>query len=245
MRKRNLKATVEKGKKPHHFIDFLFLADSRDKKNTSDENHSSSTPERIKNDKVKSRTSANKRSGGKQLPGTRKYGGANAKKLENPTTGHPNMKTPEMAIDSHLSSVNWNVSSGSLPPLDPGNFLPTVTPPRMHPYSNLPSHEVYQDLPPVSDVLPSRQPEQVIITEDTRMLREITKDGLVATPPRRSSDGDSSIDLEDPRLLEKLQNVFQEREGTDPLELESRPLDLGDIDAFMEPNVMEFDDNDD
>ena len=32
MRKRNLKATVEGGKKPHHFLDFLFLAEHRDKK---------------------------------------------------------------------------------------------------------------------------------------------------------------------------------------------------------------------
>ncbi len=32
VRKRNLKATVEKGKKPHHFLDFLFLANDRDEK---------------------------------------------------------------------------------------------------------------------------------------------------------------------------------------------------------------------
>lgn len=32
VRKRNLKATVQGGKKPHHFLDFLFLADNRDKK---------------------------------------------------------------------------------------------------------------------------------------------------------------------------------------------------------------------
>ena len=32
VRKRNLKATVEGGKKPHHFLDFLFLAEHRDKK---------------------------------------------------------------------------------------------------------------------------------------------------------------------------------------------------------------------
>ena len=30
MRKRNLKATVKGGKKPHHFLDFLFLAEHRD-----------------------------------------------------------------------------------------------------------------------------------------------------------------------------------------------------------------------
>lgn len=39
MRKRNLKATVEKGKKPHHFLDFLFLADYRDKQGFRDGNH--------------------------------------------------------------------------------------------------------------------------------------------------------------------------------------------------------------
>lgn len=32
VRKRNLKATVEHGKKPHHFLDFLFLADDREKR---------------------------------------------------------------------------------------------------------------------------------------------------------------------------------------------------------------------
>jgi hypothetical protein len=32
VRKRNLKATVENGKKPHHFLDFLFLAQHRDNK---------------------------------------------------------------------------------------------------------------------------------------------------------------------------------------------------------------------
>lgn len=32
VRKRNLKATVEGGKKPHHFLDFLFLVENRDKK---------------------------------------------------------------------------------------------------------------------------------------------------------------------------------------------------------------------
>lgn len=31
VRKRNLKGTVEGGKKPHHFMDFLFLAENRDK----------------------------------------------------------------------------------------------------------------------------------------------------------------------------------------------------------------------
>eukprot|EP00592_Proboscia_alata_P010368 CAMPEP_0194357730 /NCGR_PEP_ID=MMETSP0174-20130528/5167_1 /TAXON_ID=216777 /ORGANISM="Proboscia alata, Strain PI-D3" /LENGTH=760 /DNA_ID=CAMNT_0039127871 /DNA_START=51 /DNA_END=2333 /DNA_ORIENTATION=+ len=31
VRKRNLKATVEGGKKPHHFLDFLFLADARER----------------------------------------------------------------------------------------------------------------------------------------------------------------------------------------------------------------------
>jgi hypothetical protein len=33
VRKRNMKATVEHGKKPHHFLDFLFLASNRDKQN--------------------------------------------------------------------------------------------------------------------------------------------------------------------------------------------------------------------
>ncbi len=33
VRKRNLKATVEQGKKPHHFLDFLFLAQDRDQQN--------------------------------------------------------------------------------------------------------------------------------------------------------------------------------------------------------------------
>lgn len=32
VRKRNLKATVEKGKKPHHFLDFIFLANDREMK---------------------------------------------------------------------------------------------------------------------------------------------------------------------------------------------------------------------
>ena len=32
VRKRNLKATVERGKKPHHFLDFLFLAEDRENK---------------------------------------------------------------------------------------------------------------------------------------------------------------------------------------------------------------------
>lgn len=32
VRKRNLKATVEHGKKPHHFLDFLFLAEDREKR---------------------------------------------------------------------------------------------------------------------------------------------------------------------------------------------------------------------
>ncbi|GFH55132.1 hypothetical protein CTEN210_11608 [Chaetoceros tenuissimus] len=36
VRKRNLKATVQKGKKPHHFLDFLFLADHRDKQHNKD-----------------------------------------------------------------------------------------------------------------------------------------------------------------------------------------------------------------
>lgn len=38
MRKRNLKATVEGGKKPHHFLDFLFLAENRDKHDTTSPN---------------------------------------------------------------------------------------------------------------------------------------------------------------------------------------------------------------
>jgi len=36
VRKRNLKATVENGKKPHHFLDFLFLAQHRDQINNNE-----------------------------------------------------------------------------------------------------------------------------------------------------------------------------------------------------------------
>lgn len=42
VRKRNIKATCEGRKKPHHFIDFLFLAQERDKKQYYMEKHSRS-----------------------------------------------------------------------------------------------------------------------------------------------------------------------------------------------------------
>jgi len=57
VRKRNLKAVVENGKKPHHFLDFLFLAEDRDRKHglCIAEHDDSTQPTKVVRDK-KSKT---------------------------------------------------------------------------------------------------------------------------------------------------------------------------------------------
>lgn len=103
VRKRNLKATVEKGKKPHHFLDFLFLANDRDQKslqgNQSVATSNNTEKPSVQKKKVKK---ASKKSQ-KTIKKTRQTNGK----------GRKNQSFPDPASVQHTSipghlNPNWN-----------------------------------------------------------------------------------------------------------------------------------------
>ena len=246
VRKRNLKATVEKGKKPHHFLDFLFLADSRDK------NESQGLLNRKKRSKQRARSSNRKRTSSFKLPTNNNYSGsyeAQTPSLNTPTSMQTLTDTKSMN-DPQFPTFHLSMS-GSTPSIHPGVMIPKVTPPRMHPISTLPkldsSYEFpCPELPPSSIAFVGWPPLGDPIMDDKAMICEITKDGLVSTPKRRGSEDDISVDLEDCQLMEKLSNVFTEREDRDRgfaliENIDCRPFDLGELNRIVDPEDMKDD----
>ena len=229
MRKRNLKATVQKGKKPHHFLDFLFLADSRDSDDTI------APAARNKRDTLKTGTSTRKRSDLKKSSST--HGMQHSVTLKTPTSLQTTANM-EPLNDQTLLNFDWSLS-GSIPHFNPGFMVPKVTPPRMHPYNSFPYLELSANFP-CPDLPPIGAGIEKNFLDDKAMLRQITKNGLVVTPKRRASDDTLSIDLEDCQLMDKLTNIFTEREN-EPMELEDSPLDFDELDGIMQSNMMEID----
>jgi len=228
VRKRNLKATVEQGKKPHHFIDFLFLADDREKRTIAPGNTATYEPKTpASSSRRKPRTAAPKKGTKKGAKGKKMLTSMNSYDSDNSAAAvsavsaasSASIMTPLSNVDPYPEPFNFSTlfPSGQYPQFQPG-FVPpqVVTPPRFNP-NQYPSYGELPELAPIGmsldwpgmDLTIATQPISGWTTvDDTAMLRELTQDGLVSTPTRR--DSDESID--DNQLMAQLANVFRDRE---------------------------------
>ena len=152
MRKRNLKATVEKGKKPHHFLDFLFLADNRDMGTVF------TAPAR----KAQGRKSVAKKGSAIGKPARPQQALASKKSHDSEQSVSTAMSTmtvrasnAQSASDFHLKPfyagvfetprgvgeesranfrpLDFDLFTGPIPPFHSGLMMPKVTPPRYYP----------------------------------------------------------------------------------------------------------------
>ncbi len=157
VRKRNLKATVEKGKKPHHFLDFLFLANDRDQRLLEGNNNQSSNTTSKTTRKTTSRTKQGKKTASKKQNGfkkTRSYtnqkGGKTrqAKKQAvieqtNPQVNFERAFNPATPLNMTMQQYSTPIAHGHMmnyapmqqsfiPHFHPGPYLATrqITPPR-------------------------------------------------------------------------------------------------------------------
>lgn len=246
VRKRNLKATVEKGKKPHHFLDFLFLADSREKRNGMPSLNTGARRGRPKN-RINSRKARNVSSNTNMthIDPDRTINTVSSE-MEGLVVGTSNVHcTPKAEIESvdHFNPINFDAVTSPMPCFHPGFTLPKVTPPRglyrscdQRPLNNS-SQAVLPmtDLPPVFEFLNWPTTEKIVIDDDT-MLQEITKEGLVSTPQRRCSEDDVTISFYGSRLMEQISNIFREDECMNLMDVEDiddQSLSVDDIDEIM------------
>jgi hypothetical protein len=261
VRKRNLKATVEKGKKPHHFLDFLFLADNRDlgtaaplaptrktKSRKSVAKHGSAIGKRSR--RPKSFTSKKSYDSEQSVSTTMSAITAKASNATSEFDFHLKpfhagvLETPKgVREESRINpmSLNFNSFTGFIPPFHSGLMMPKVTPPRYCPNPPIyPCYEArfgpsYPRLPYYHQRLEFERNQ----LDDNALLHHVTQNGLVNTPKRRGSEDDITIDLDDSQLMVQLSDVFKEREADNNMEVESNTLDdcaslsTNDIDALM------------
>ena len=288
VRKRNLKATVEKGKKPHHFLDFLFLADHRDKQHNTDVilsfTKSKSTSKRKKKGKVPQvkneespppRRKNPSRSATKShyvLPTAKSYDSEHTALTASTVADTDSFSSPERGMKKEEERNESSPTSVALPPLPvPKSRGKTIlTSNKMHPnYYEYPyypgkvlpsmsqSPQFLASMFPVFGYTTADQNLQISMSteatkesktsqksassmNDENMLTEITKNGLVATPPRRESNDDIAIDANDQILLHKINNVFEEREKED---MEKARLEENKAMADFDESILTKDDN--
>lgn len=229
VRKRNLKATVEKGKKPHHFLDFLFLADDRDKNHHTENNDlkgNRSVRKRYSSMKVITDTESFKPS---KFP-IQRCASVKAKerikrikiddeKFFRDIPNLPSVLVPpplEFIQGGHneiIKSMNTNalVQRG----------LPIVTPPRTSITSNalkmLPHDQdaVMDNFLPVDEMFYWSENNASVVEDNTfteeALVKQFTQHGLVSTPKRRDSL-EMFYDLDDKLLTTQLENVFHDIE---------------------------------
>jgi hypothetical protein len=254
VRKRNLKATVEKGKKPHHFLDFLFLADNREKRNDV-------RVHPVRRGRPKNKTNNRK------AKSVSSHSRAHERPNEILTANHSNdsdctisvvssgmqgllmgtstvLDTPKTDFVSigHFNPMHFDAANSPTPRFYPGFTLPKVTPPRGF-YRSSDQRTLnnssllirpMMDLPPVTENLDWSRTENMV--DDVAMLQEITKEGLVTTPQRRCSDDDITISWDGSRLIEQITNIFKEEEYMNQMDVEDfddQSLSVDDIEDIM------------
>jgi len=248
VRKRNLKATVEKGKKPHHFLDFLFLADNRFKIVVAP------APGSAGKVRSKSRNALAKKGSAIRKPPRAHHKLAPTKSydseqsvasastaLSTMTVKASNLKS---AFNFHFDPFNmgafetprgvggeqpniepvpFNYFATQIPPFHPAMAAPRVTPPRYYPF--LPIYPGLEaGMEPPHPQIPTNHNWSTLLevhSDDDALLYNVTKNGLVTTPTRRASEDDLTIDLDDTQLMAQLSDVFKEREYDDIMEVEA------------------------
>jgi len=250
VRKRNLKATVEKGKKPHHFLDFLFLADNRFKLTIAPAPVSSGKGRSKSRNELAKKGSAIRKPvrAHHKLASTKSYDSeqsiASAStalstmtvKASNAKSAFPfpfdpfnvgAFETPRGGGGEQpkIEPVPFNYFATQIPPFHPGLAAPRVTPPRYYPFPLIyPSLEAGMCMEPPHPEIPTNHhwpTLQEASFDDDALLYNVTKNGLVTTPTRRASEDDLSIDLDDSQLLAQLSDVFKEREYDDIMDVEA------------------------
>ena len=272
VRKRNLKATVEKGKKPHHFLDFLFLADNRFKivvapapgsagkarskpRNALAKKGSAlRKPPRAhhKLAPTKSNDSEQSIASASTALSTMTVKASNLKSAFNFHFDPFNMgafETPRgVGEQLHIEPVPFNYHATQIPPFHPAMAAPRVTPPRYYPFP-----PIYPGLEAEMESRHSQIPTnhscstlQEAHFDDDALLYNVTKNGLVTTPTRRASEIDLTIDLDDTQLMAQLSDVFIEREYDDIMEVDDASLSAADLDVLMagvdKDDLMDSDD---
>lgn len=255
VRKRNLKATVEKGKKPHHFLDFLFLADNREKRNGVRLNvvRRGRPRNKISNRrKARNVSSSNAHATHEILTMNNSIDSdctisAVSSGMQGLVMGTSNvLDTPKTDIVSVGPSnpINFDGVSSPMPRFYPGFTLPKVTPPRgfyrsseqrASNNSSLYMMIPMTDLPPVTESLDWSKTEARVV-DDVAMLQEITKEGLVTTPQRRCSDDDITLSWDGSQLMEQITNIFGEEEYMDQTNVEDidgQSLSADEIEEIM------------
>ena len=218
VRKRNLKATVEKGKKPHHFLDFLFLANDRDKK-AAQNSEVNKAPHQKSDTKRKHTTMAMRKKSTVARNPRKKSIMTHESPYNDPVnaqlssaTRYPtslNPITPVTLMLQHAQQGNINRSfqapmkSCFVPQFQPGayNSIRQITPPYFGQELNTPvySTDVELDITPIS--LHENHIDEIAMDIDTRkdneneLLRKITDEGLLSTPPRDEYDDDTIWDV--------------------------------------------------
>ena len=240
VRKRNLKATVEKGKKPHHFLDFLFLADNRERKNSVQFKSARRGRPQKKKKNDKARNSALNpfnactsltwnNSDDSSLSVSTVSSGLQDLNLKT----KPSFDTPKTGIvTASQTPINVDYLSTPGPRFHPGFIVPKVTPPRnlVRP-TNRPSTTSQatifptSDLPPVNVFLDWSVMDSASV-DDEVMLQEITKEGLVNTPQRRCSDDDITLSFDGSQLVDHISKIFIEQDDFDEVMHDENSIDI-------------------
>lgn len=237
MRKRNLKATVEKGKKPHHFLDFLFLADHKERVIG---NAVAPVPAAAKI--TRNKRNSSRKSASRKQPVSRKPAKASTSTSSKKLAAAASSKL----LDTHFQDMNCNAFSNfdwSLTGINP-DLVTKVTPPRINTLEDAPLNldiDTLGDNPcpqlPAMYPLDNWQGIGNAMFEEKSIFSEITKEDLISTPERRDSDGTFSMDVNDPQLMASLANIFKERENTEAMDTEEALLDSKDFSFFMNSDV--------